>query len=138
MKLIPFANNCRSCYAFSRNLFIICGLFAITNISNAYAEQKITALTLNKKQISKTANDIKNVRFSFIDLSNRKRIGVREINYWGKSTNFFELQKELLDHDAKNYRWGAALNYDTKLDCFIVGLWKRGIFRFSRKGEILA
>ena len=88
--------------------------------------------------MAKTAKDIKKVRISFIDLSDQAGIGVREIDLWGKSTNFFKLPAESLNHGTENFRWGAALQYDRKTDSFLVGLWGQGIYRFSRSGEVLA
>lgn len=92
----------------------------------------------DEEQVKKTSAHIENIRLSFIDLSKRKKIGIREINLKGETTNFLRIPKELLDRESKNYRWGAALQYNSKKEVYYLGLWKKGLFILSRSGEILS
>jgi len=116
-------------------LFLI-GFLIIQSLVLAQIDVEIPIY--NKSELQKTSDKLDAVRMSFLDLSKRKRIGIREINLEGETTNFIQIPSEYLNYDVKNFRWGAALQHNSEKDTFLLGLWKNGIVEFSRSGEILS
>lgn len=124
--------------AMKRSLFGVIFLSCLLVSAIVFAEHEIDINVFDEDEIKKTSSNIKNVRLSFIDLSKRKKIGIREINLKGETTNFLRIPKELLDRESKNYRWGAALQYDVNKEVYYLGLWKKGLYVLSRSGDILS
>jgi len=112
-------------------------LFSLSSV-NTYGEHKITITVFSQEKVKRTSHDIEKVRLSFIDFSKKKKIGIREINLQGETTNYITLPSNLLEHDSKNYRWGAALQYNVEKQTYYIGLWKKGLYELSRSGEILS
>ncbi len=112
-------------------LNIICiGLYAS-------GKMNIKITTFDKTEVSKTAKNINNVRFYFLDLRDNRKIGIREIDLDGKTTNFIQMPKKLLNNSFNYFRWGSVVQYNPKNDSFFLGLSSYGIIEFSRTAEII-
>jgi hypothetical protein len=119
-----------------KSILFIAGFLSIQSLVLAEIDVKIPIY--NKSELQKTSDNLDAVRMSFLDLSKRQKIGIREINLEGETTNFIQIPSEYLDYDIKNFRWGATLQHNSKKDTFLLGLWKSGIVEFSRSGEVLS
>jgi len=118
------------------SILLIAAFLSIQSLVLAEIDVKIPIY--NKSELQKTSDNLDAVRMSFLDLSKRQKIGIREINLEGETTNFIQIPSEYLDYDIKNFRWGATLQHNSKKDTFLLGLWKSGIVEFSRSGEVLS
>jgi len=119
-----------------QSILLIAAFLSIQSLVLAEIDVKIPIY--NKSELQKTSDNLDAVRMSFLDLSKRQKIGIREINLEGETTNFIQIPSEYLDYDIKNFRWGATLQHNSKKDTFLLGLWKSGIVEFSRSGEVLS
>jgi len=120
---------------FILNIFFILSIICL----NLYASKKmdIKITTFDRSEVSKTANKINNVRMSFLDLRTNKKIGIREIDLDGKTTNFIPMPKKLLNSSFNYFRWGSVVQYNPKNDSFFLGLSSYGIVEFSRSAKII-